>query len=72
MQAAILHNMAGIRVTQGDLPAGLELYRQSLGIPQRIGDARGTAAALHAMANIPGRPGRPRGGPSSSTASPSI
>ncbi|MGI8984386.1 MAG: tetratricopeptide repeat protein [Acidimicrobiales bacterium] len=58
-QAPILHNMAGIRAAQGEPDAAMDLYRQSLDIEERIGDARGKAATLHAMADIRAVQGEP-------------
>ena len=43
---AILHNMANFRAAQGEPEAAMDLYRQSLEIKERIGDARGKAATL--------------------------
>ncbi len=44
--------MANVAVTRGDLDGALDLYRQSLDIKERLGDAQGKAATLHQMANV--------------------
>ena len=41
--------MANVAVTRGDLDGALDLYRQSLDIKERLGDAQGKAATLVMM-----------------------
>lgn len=45
--------MANIRVAQGDPEAAMDLYRQSVEIYERIGDARGKAATVERAAARP-------------------
>jgi tetratricopeptide (TPR) repeat protein len=47
-----LHNLAVTLVNRGDLDGALDLYRQSLDINERLGDAQGKAATLHQMAML--------------------
>ncbi|MBT4865252.1 MAG: tetratricopeptide repeat protein [Planctomycetaceae bacterium] len=50
--SAILHNLAGLLRTLGDVPRALELWQQSLDIEEQIGDVQGKAATLHNMAGV--------------------
>ncbi|AFZ23424.1 hypothetical protein Cylst_1116 [Cylindrospermum stagnale PCC 7417] len=52
-KASILHNMANLKATQGDIAAALALFQQSLEITDNsINFVQGKAATLHAMANL--------------------
>ena len=51
-KASILHNMAVIYATQGQIDEALKLYQQSLEIKEGIGNVQGKAATLHNMADI--------------------
>ena len=50
--ALLLHTQGQFKADLGDLDGALDLYRQSLDIKERLGDAKGKAATLHAMANV--------------------
>jgi len=52
-KAATLHNMAGVRVTRGDLEGALALYDQSLAIEEALGNMGGKAVTLSETANGP-------------------
>ncbi|MDQ6948527.1 MAG: tetratricopeptide repeat protein, partial [Actinomycetota bacterium] len=51
-KAAVLHQMAGIVAAQGEPEAAMELYRRSLEITERIGDAEGKAATLANIGSV--------------------
>ncbi|MEG4631374.1 tetratricopeptide repeat protein [Microcoleus sp. AR_TQ3_B6] len=52
VKAAILHNLAGIYATQGELAKAIALYEQSLELKEKIGNVQGKAATLHCLAII--------------------
>jgi tetratricopeptide (TPR) repeat protein len=52
VKAAILHNLAEIYVTQGELAKAIALYEQSLEINEKIGYLQGKAATWHQLAVI--------------------
>ncbi|RLC21322.1 MAG: hypothetical protein DRI57_02655 [Deltaproteobacteria bacterium] len=52
VKSAILHNMARIYASQGQIKESLSLYKASLEIKESIGDVQGKAATLHQMAGI--------------------
>jgi tetratricopeptide (TPR) repeat protein len=51
-KAAIIHNLAGIKVQQGLFSEAIKLYEQSLEIAKRIDDFNGQAAIFHDMASM--------------------
>ncbi|BAY97043.1 TPR repeat-containing protein [Tolypothrix tenuis PCC 7101] len=51
-KAAIIHNLAGIHVLQGQFSKAMSFYQQSLEIAIRIGDYKGQAAILHDIASM--------------------
>jgi tetratricopeptide (TPR) repeat protein len=51
-KAAIIHNLAGIKVQQGLFSEATKFYEQSLEIAKRIDDFKGQAAILHDMASM--------------------
>jgi tetratricopeptide (TPR) repeat protein len=51
-KATTLHNLAGLKATQGDIEGAIALYNQSLQIDESINDMRGKAATLHNMARL--------------------
>ena len=52
VKAAILHNLAGIYVTQGELAKAIAFYEQSLEINEKIGHLQGKAATWRQLAEI--------------------
>jgi tetratricopeptide (TPR) repeat protein len=50
--SAVLHVMAMIHVTRGNLDEAMRLYQQSLEIKESLGDMKGKSAALTMMAEI--------------------
>jgi tetratricopeptide (TPR) repeat protein len=51
-KAAIIHNLASLKASQGEVDAAIALYQQSLAIKERIGNAQGKAATLHEMGRL--------------------
>ncbi|BAZ29444.1 TPR repeat-containing protein [Cylindrospermum sp. NIES-4074] len=51
-KASILHNMANLKATQGDIAEAFALFQQSLEITDSINDVQGKAAILYEMANL--------------------
>ncbi|AFZ03309.1 tetratricopeptide repeat protein [Calothrix sp. PCC 6303] len=51
-KAIILHNMASLKVQQGDIEGAFVLYNQSLQIYESINNVGGKAATLHAIAGL--------------------
>ena len=56
-RAAILHNLAGLHVREGDYPVAREKFQRALEIKQQIGDRAGEAATWHNLASIDIREG---------------
>jgi tetratricopeptide (TPR) repeat protein len=52
MLSNLWYEQAGILVIRGDFEGALKLYTDSLDINEKLGDLRGKAATLHAMAYI--------------------
>jgi tetratricopeptide (TPR) repeat protein len=51
-KAAIIHNLAGNYLRQGEIDEAISLYQQSLELKRRIGNVQGEAATLHNLAII--------------------
>ncbi|MHC5776917.1 CHAT domain-containing protein [Nostoc sp.] len=51
-QAAMLHEMAGLKVQQGDIVGAIAFYKQCLQIKEDINDVLGKASTLHEMAGL--------------------
>ena len=51
-RAALLHNLAVLRLTLGNPAEAMELWQQSIDIHDQIGDVNGKAATLHNMAAV--------------------
>ncbi|MEH2358979.1 CHAT domain-containing protein [Nostoc sp.] len=51
-QAATLHEMAGLKVQQGDIVGAIAFYKQSLQIEEDINDVLGKAETLHEIAGL--------------------
>ncbi|MEA5553660.1 CHAT domain-containing protein, partial [Anabaena cylindrica UHCC 0172] len=51
-KASTLHNMAGLKATQGDINGAIAFYQQSLEINESINDVRSKATTLHEMARL--------------------
>ncbi|WP_366931697.1 CHAT domain-containing protein [Nostoc sp. NOS(2021)] len=51
-KAATLHEMAGLKVQQGEILEAIAFYKQSLQIEENINDVVGKASTLHEMAGI--------------------
>ena len=51
-KGAILHNLAGIYATQGEVAKAIALCEQSLDLAEKIGDVQGKPATLHCLAGI--------------------
>ena len=49
---AVLHQMAAVFLTRGDLDRALLLYQESLLLKEQLGDKQGKAASLHQMAAV--------------------
>jgi tetratricopeptide (TPR) repeat protein len=52
VKAAILHNLAGFYVTQGESDTAIPFYKQSFELNEKIGNIQGKAATLHNLAGI--------------------
>ncbi|MBD2386384.1 CHAT domain-containing protein [Cylindrospermum sp. FACHB-282] len=52
VKASILHNVAILKATQGDIVGAWALFQQSRDIKESINDVQGEAATLHEMANL--------------------
>jgi tetratricopeptide (TPR) repeat protein len=51
-KAAILHNLAEIYATQGEVAKAIELQEKSLELQEKMGDVQGKAATLHQLGII--------------------
>ncbi len=51
-RSALLHNLAGLRLTLGNPEKAMDLWQQSLEIEDQIGNLQGKAATLHEMAGV--------------------
>ncbi|MBN3894292.1 MAG: tetratricopeptide repeat protein [Nostoc sp. NOS(2021)] len=51
-KSAIIHNLAGIYIQQGQVLIAINLFEQSLEITKRLGKFKGQAATLHNLASI--------------------
>ena len=52
VKPAILHNLAGIYATQGEIAKAIAFYEQSLELTGKMGAVQGKAATLHQLAGI--------------------
>lgn len=52
VRSSLLHQLARLEVTRGDLDRALALYQQSLADSEQIGDIQGKAASLSMMSNV--------------------
>ncbi len=57
VKAAILHNLAGIYVNQGEVAKAITFYEECLELDEKIGNLPGKAATLHQLAGIYARQG---------------
>jgi len=52
VESSLRYELANLCVTRGDLDRALALYQESLQLKEQIGDLKGKAASLHAMAQV--------------------